>query len=57
MHFTSIKQSRKLIKLGLDVSSADMCYEYNVKERVYSIEKDTCGYVNKVLCTLLTELM
>lgn len=28
MYFTSIEQSKKLIELGIDPNTADMCYQY-----------------------------
>ena len=54
MYFTSIEQSKKLIELGIDPNTADMCYQYvkfdkdfnykNAFGRVVKSSSDKNGY-------------
>lgn len=59
---TSIEQSRKLVKLGLDVNTADMYY-YTVNGDLYETpniiesEDDLCVDENSIPCWSITALL
>ena len=46
---TSIEQSQKLIKLGIDVNTADMCYDWSVIGKEYSTVAQCRKYIDDEL--------
>lgn len=46
---TSIEQSKKLIKLGINVNTADMCYDWSVIGKEYSTVAQCRKYIDDEL--------